>query len=170
MFMWATRSSVGYRLLEVTGYGGSLLHDSTALPSASATGGTTVPYADALLTPDGRGLVTTDFRNFASKKGGGVARLRVVELSATTGRLLRVLHVAYQRYAKGPPHSQRQPLAADLACDVLSLGPSGLHALVQCAGFGRLDGNQFIPLPGVPVALASSTQHGVLDLGFDAAW
>jgi hypothetical protein len=36
------------------------------------------------------------------------------------------------------------------SCSVLSLGPVGVHALVQCSGFGRLDGSQFTPLPGVP--------------------
>ncbi len=38
----------------------------------------------------------------------------------------------------------------DHGCQVLSLGPTGIHALVQCFGFGRVDNGRFTPLPGVP--------------------
>jgi hypothetical protein len=35
-------------------------------------------------------------------------------------------------------------------CNVLSLGPVGIHLLVACPDFGRLDGSVFKPLPGFP--------------------
>jgi len=33
---------------------------------------------------------------------------------------------------------------------VLSLAPGGVHVLVECFGFGRLDDRRFTPLPGFP--------------------
>jgi len=32
----------------------------------------------------------------------------------------------------------------------LSLAPAGVHVLVDCFGFGRVDGSRFTPLPGFP--------------------
>jgi hypothetical protein len=109
-----------------------------------------------MLTPDGSGLITTGYRNIPGPDGGGTAILRVVELSASTGRLLRVLHVATEHYGRG----YLAQAAADASCQVLSLGATGLHALVQCPGFGRLDGDRFTPLPGIPVSMNPGTGIG----------
>jgi hypothetical protein len=38
----------------------------------------------------------------------------------------------------------------DQGWNVLSLAPRGVHVLVECFGFGRLDDRRFTPLPGFP--------------------
>jgi hypothetical protein len=52
----------------------------------------------------------------------------------------------------GVSRNQGMNSATSLAqeCNVLSLAPSGVHLLVACYAFGRLDGNVFTPLPGFP--------------------
>ena len=161
MFVWQVGNSPtpqGYRLLNVAGPGGGLLTASRPMVSPPAQHGWYFP--GAVLTPDGRALITTDYRNVPGRDGGGTAVLRVVELSARTGRLLRVLHEATV------PYSRKNPaLFVDGDCNVLSLSPAGLHALVQCTGFGRLDGSRFTPLPGIPVTMNAGT-----GIGGTAAW
>ena len=157
MFLWQVGNSStpqGYRLLNIAGSGGRLLASSRRMVSPPVQHGWYFP--GALLTPDGRGLITTDYRNVPGPDGGGTAILRVVELSASTGRLLRVLHVATEHYGRG----YLAQAAADGGCQVLSLGAAGLHALVQCPGLGRLDGDRFTPLPGVPVSMNPGTGIG----------
>jgi hypothetical protein len=161
MFLWQLASSStpqGYRLLDISGPGGGLLSSSRPMVSPPAQNGWEFP--GAMLTPDGRGLITTDYRNIPGRDGGGTAILRVVELSASTGQLLRVLHVATEHYGRGI----LAKLAADADCQVLSLGGTGLRALVQCPGFGRLDGDRFTPLPGLPVSMNGT------GIGGTAAW
>lgn len=103
-------------------------------------------YPRALLTPDGTAVITSTAQNIRAGSGRITVVARIVELSASTGRLIRVLHVARERTIPG----LRDVGSLDDACSVLSLGPAGVHALVQCFGFGRLDGDRFTPLPGVP--------------------
>jgi hypothetical protein len=161
MFLWQvgnSSSAQGYRLLNISGPGGSLLGSSRPTVSPPVQNGWEFP--GAILTPDGRGLITTDYQNIPGGDGG-TAILRVVELSASTGRLLRVLHVATEHYGRG----EIARAAADAECQVLSLGGTGLHALVQCPGFGRLDGDRFTPLPGIPVSMNPAT-----GIGGTAAW
>jgi hypothetical protein len=161
MFLWQVGNSStpqGYRLLNISGPGGDLLGSSQPVVSPPVQHGWEFP--GAMLTPDGRGLITTDYQNIPGPDGGGTAILRVIELSASTGRLLRVLHVA------SVPYTRKNPaLFVDGDCNVLSLGPVGLHALVQCPGFGRLDGDRFTPLPGIPVSMNPGT-----GIGGTAAW
>jgi hypothetical protein len=157
MFLWQVGGSStpqGYRLLNVSGPGGALLGSSRPMVSPPVQNGWEFP--GAMLTPDGSGLITTGYRNIPGPDGGGTAILRVVELSASTGRLLRVLHVATEHYGRG----YLAQAAADASCQVLSLGATGLHALVQCPGFGRLDGDRFTPLPGIPVSMNPGTGIG----------
>jgi hypothetical protein len=161
MFLWQVGDSPtpqGYRRLDIAGPGGGLLASSRPMVSPPLQDGWYFP--GAVLTPDGRALITTDYRNIPGPDGGGTAVLRVVELSARTGRLLRVLHVATVPYTRKNP-----ALFADADCNVLSLGPAGLHALVQCTGFGRLDGARFTPLPGMAQAMNPGT-----GIGETAAW
>lgn len=153
----------GYRLLNLADNGSSLLRDST--PIASPIGLFSGLYAPALLTPAGNALITSDFQNSGSYKSG-TARLRLIEISATTGRVLRVLHVADVPYVSAPYSNQ---VSADQDCNALSLAPAGLYALVQCADFGRLDGDRFTPLPGIPAANWAFA-HTATDFGDDAAW
>ncbi len=72
----------------------------------------------------------------------------IVELSARTGRLLRVLHTA--TVYRATPGNSGTVGQLDQNCNVLSLGPTGVHVLVACFAFGRLDGTRFTPLPGFP--------------------
>ncbi|HTZ27018.1 MAG TPA: hypothetical protein VMC83_23695 [Streptosporangiaceae bacterium] len=158
MFQWQVGSSSaleGYRLLDISGAGGSLLGSSRAMVSPQAQSGWQFA-GPMLLTPDGHGLLTTEYRNVPGQDGGGTAMLRVVELSASTGQLLRVLHAATEHYGAG----WAAHVTADAACQVLSLGPTGVHALIRCPGLGRLDGDRFTPLPGVPVIMNGGTGIG----------
>jgi hypothetical protein len=162
MFLWQVGNSStpqGYRLLNVSGPVGSLLGLSRPMVSPPAQSGSEFP--GAILTPDGRGLITTDYRNVPGQDGGGTAILRVVERSASTGRLLRVLHTATEHYSAGWVARS----TADAGCQVLSLGATGLHALVKCPGLGRLDDDRFTALPGVPVSM-----NGGTGIGGTAAW
>lgn len=77
----------------------------------------------------------------------------MIELSARTGQLLRVLHtVTVPDVIAGlnGPVGQLTTGQLDQGCNVLSLGPAGVHVLVDCFGFGRVDDRRFTPLPGFP--------------------
>jgi hypothetical protein len=113
----------GYRLLTLTGAGRDLMasRQVPAGPAGSAPG--------VLVTADGKAVVTS-------------AGAQVIELSARTGQLLRVLYTATGGGSNGTPGST--------GCEVLSLAPSGIHVLVSCSALGRVDGDRFTPLPGFP--------------------
>jgi hypothetical protein len=150
MFLWESgvksppaAQRNGYRALDVTGSGGRLLGARPVASPATMADGS---YPRALLTPDGTAVITSAAQNIRVGGGRTTVVARIVELSASTGRLIRVLHVARERTIPG----LRDARSLDDACSVLSLGPAGIHALVQCFGFGRLDGDRFTPLPGVP--------------------
>ncbi len=138
-FFHRSREASGYRLLDTTGNGGELLADSSPVASPRDQRGWQGGWQASglvILTPDGRAVLTSDFRTAAGGKGRTTAR--IVELSPRTGRLVRVLHVATE------PDS-----AGFLAgCYAASVAPTGVHALIQCGTFGRLDGSHFAPLPG----------------------
>ena len=140
MFLATGVGLAGYRLLDTARPAGSLL-------TASRPMSFPVPplYGLALLTPDGRTIITSAARTVPGHDGGGTVIAQIVELSARDGRLLRVLHVATARYTR-----QHPAVLVMAGCGVLSLGSAGLHALVQCFNFGRIQGSQFTPLPGIP--------------------
>ena len=125
-----------YRLLSIAGPGGDILAASRPMPVPGAPLG-----GMALLTPNGRAVITSTGR----VAGHGTVIAKIVEISASTGRRLRVLHVATAHYSGSDPWS------VEAGCGVLALGPTGLQPLVQCFGFGWLHGSHFIPLPGGPV-------------------
>ncbi|HEY7016693.1 MAG TPA: hypothetical protein VH480_28225 [Streptosporangiaceae bacterium] len=150
MFLWESgvkspprAQRNGYRVLNVTGPGGRLLPARPVVSPAPMADGS-IPRA--LLTPDGTAVITSTAQNIRGRDGRTTVVARIVELSASTGRLIRVLHVARERTIPG----LRSAGSLGDACSVVALGPSGGHALVQCFGFGRLDGGRFTPLPGVP--------------------
>lgn len=168
LFSWASTGAPplrrsGYWLLDVSGPGGNLLaarklplppfHASPGLPL-----GTAEPRS-AFITPDGSAVVMSTF-SAAGPSQSPTLVSTVVERSARTGRLLRVLlretSVGYGR-ANGVPRA---------GCWIYSLGPTGVHALVGCFSpgdlFGRLDNGRFTPLPGLP-----GPEDVVLS---DAAW
>ena len=134
-----------YRLLNVAGPGGSLLANARriAFPAANpGWGGIDLQYP---LTPDGNAVITGTI-SYPHDVKHGVTAGHVAEFSVSTGQLLRLLYTTHAA-APGTPE-----------CIVDSVGPTGLHALIQCiafnrhgtvhGGFGRLDGNHFTALPG----------------------
>jgi hypothetical protein len=131
-FLWEGPGPAGYRLMSLTGAGGNLLTASrpVASPPAEQSG----YFPSALVTADGRTVITSTVSS-----GAGTTTAEIVELDAQTGKLLRVLYTV-----TGSASSLGE------GCNVLSLGPVGIHLLVACPDFGRLDGSVFKPLPGFP--------------------
>jgi hypothetical protein len=81
----------------------------------------------------------------------GTDQARILELSAATGQLLRVLHtqvlrVQYTQTAGSSGAGGEQE--APGTCAVPSVDPSGDHVLVQAFSFGRIDNGFFTALPG----------------------
>src|SRR5215469_1481037 len=154
LFSWASTGAPprrsGYWLLDVSGPGGNLLAArKLPLPPLPVIPGLPDPYESAFITPDGSAVIMSTFSATGPIDSPTVVST-VVERSARTGRLLRVLlretSVGYGPGAPGVPRA---------GCWIYSLGPTGVHALVGCFSpgdtFGRLDNGQFTPLPGYPV-------------------
>jgi hypothetical protein len=137
-FLWGSH----YRLLNVTGHGGDLLA-SRVIASPPAEPTFYIPAA--LVTADQRAVITSSVRNVAAGFGQDTVVAKIIELDARSGRLLRVLQTITMH---GISTSNAHLL--DQQCNVLSLAPTGLHALVACNAFGRIDGSVFTPLPGFP--------------------
>jgi hypothetical protein len=135
----------GYRLLSLAGPGRDLLA-ARAIGSPSAEPTYYVPAA--LVTADGSMVITSTVQNIPDGHGRYTVVGKIVELSAGTGRRLRVLHTATVYHATGGQSGTAGQL--DQGCNVLSLAPRGAHVLVECFGFGRLDDRRFTPLPGFP--------------------
>jgi hypothetical protein len=115
----------------VTGAGRDLM---ASRPVGSPPAGPDGSVPAALVIADGKVVVTT-------------VGAKVIELSARTGQLLRVLYTSTGGGSNGT--------AGPAGCEVLSLAPSGIHVLVSCLAFGRVDGGRFTPLPGFPSASSS---------------
>jgi hypothetical protein len=148
-----------YRLLDVAKPGGSLLASSHPIPWPGAYSAQLIKHDwirdGPWLLPDEKTLLTgwVAFSNLPPPANtmASHATARVIETSASTGRLRRELYVV-----------SRVPYYGGLACYPESLGPSGLHVLMWCLNsFGRLDGSHFTPLPG-----ASND----LEVAIGAAW
>jgi hypothetical protein len=93
----------------------------------------------AMLAPGGGQVITSSCR-----AGHHSATVRVAELSATDGRLVRVLRTQTARY----PNDADAQDAVISTCQVLSVADEGDHLLVQAFGFGRIDNGVFTSLPG----------------------
>jgi hypothetical protein len=115
-----------WRILDINAAGDGLLGDSRPA--------TTRPPAP---------LVTVLASQQATGHGTSRETMRVVRLSAGTGKVAEVLYTYTQRLPRNPDP------AKEGSCAVLSVAPSG-QALIQCDTFGRLDGRSFTPLPGFP--------------------
>ena len=135
----------GYRLLSLAGPRRDLLA-ARAIGSPAPEPTQYVPAA--LVTADGNLVITSTVRNIPDGRGRDTVVARIVELSAKTGQVLRVLHTAVRRgVAPGNAGTAGQ---LDQGCNVLSLAPAGVHVLVDCFGFGRVDDSRFVSLPGFP--------------------
>lgn len=120
----------GLRLLDVSAPGSNLLSAQPLPVRASSEPPVPPPYA--FLTPDGSTVI------FSPPLSDG-SPVAMQAASARTGRVL---------YGLG------QDIGADATgCNVLSLGPAGVYALVRCSGLavflGRLDNGRFTRLPGI---------------------
>jgi hypothetical protein len=130
LFLWpgispAPPQPASLRLLNVKAAGSNLLA-AHVMPVQIGDGPPfQTPYA--FLTADGSTVIFSTTSSDGSIVSGQAA-------SARTGRLLYLLGRGTQA-----------------SCDVLSLGPVGLHALVLCgpASLGRVDNGRFTPLPGI---------------------
>jgi hypothetical protein len=134
----------GYRLLSLSGTGRDLLA-AQAIGSPAPEPTQYVPAA--LVTANGSIVVTSTVQNIPDGHGRDTVVAKIIELSARTGQLLRVLYTATVRNVSGGLNGAGQ---LDQECNVRSLAPSGLHVLVACFMFGRVDGSHFTPLPGFP--------------------
>ena len=157
------------RLLDVAGTsGGNLLAAAQIAPAATEpapastptprTGspGPIVQYGygmPALITEDGKVVVTTAIQASHAGLGPNTVTERIVELSAATGKLLKVLYTTTGHDALAGPGIYP-------GCSVVSLGPTGVQPLVACspAGgrftfgslfvLGRVENGKLTPLPG----------------------
>lgn len=162
LFSWASASSPhqsGYRLLDTSAGGGDLLASrALPLPPLAVLGGFAYPQS-AFITPDAKAVIASAFSVVPSGKSTTVI-MRILALSARTGRVVRVLlEASMDQY-------DQLFLFKGEGCSVLGLGPGGVHALVECTStrtiFGRVDNGRFTPLPGIPYL-------GGIDF-VDAAW
>lgn len=153
-FQWGS----GYGLLDLTG--------TLTGPGRLPAGG---PGADLFrnsVHAASLALITTKDHLITDPDGGRSEVMQVVELRSLAGGIRRVLYqytIAYHgtRLTGGP--------AAALAshCQVVSEAARGVHALIACPGFGRLDGSKFTSLRGAPPAFPLSAGLGIWVL---AAW
>jgi hypothetical protein len=136
-----------YWLLNAAGPGGSLFADSRLIFSGPWL--LAISNGEALLTPDAGAFVLQSYTwpKPAKNGGHGDAYIRIVERSVSTGRVLRVLYVLTV---------PEQGIQGYTYCHLLSMSPTGVHVLMQCNDFGRLDGSHFTPLPGLPPSSADN--------------
>lgn len=109
----------------------------------------------ALVTPGGRDVITTEVRNVRTWNGRFNVTAKIVEVSASTDRTLRVLYTTAVDHATGGDNGEVARL--DQQCRVLSLGPDASDPLVDCFSVGALVHGKLITLPGFP----SPTSSGI---------
>jgi hypothetical protein len=124
----------GVRSFDAAASGGSLA--ATGLVAFPAP----VPDLEsAVLAPGGGQLITSSCR-----AGHHTATVQVAELSATDGRLVRVLRTQTARFRNDADAQD----AVFSECQVLSVAGDGNQVLVQAFGFGRIDNGAFTSLSG----------------------
>jgi len=146
-FEWQpnTGRGTGYRVLPLSKAPADLLTASQPIASPRAVSTGYVPAA--LVTPDGKNVITSEVVPFTHLFVVHGATARIVELNARTGRLERVLYTA-------SANGQSDMLVQ--SCNVLSLGPDGQHPLVDCfSKLGALVNGQIVSMPGFPSASSS---------------
>jgi len=136
----------GVRDLDLAAPGGSLAAARLVAFPAAAPG-----LQSAVIAPGGGDVIASSCR-----AGHHTATARIIELSATDGRLVRVLRTQTARFAND---ADAQDAIAS-TCQVLSVTGDGDQVLVQAFAFGRIDNGVFASLPG--------TTPGVLPVS--AAW
>jgi hypothetical protein len=124
----------GVRDLDLAAPGGSLAAARLVAFPAPVAG-----LESALIGPGGADVITSSCR-----AGHHTATLRVAELSATDGRLVRVLRTQTARFGNDADAQD----AVFSTCQVLAVAGDGDHVLVQAFAFGRIDKGVFTSLPG----------------------
>jgi hypothetical protein len=124
----------GVRYLDLATPGGNLAGARLVAFPAPVAG-----LASALIGQGGGDVITSSCR-----AGHHTATVRVAELSATDGRLVRVLRTQTARFGNDADAQD----AIFSTCQVLSVAGDGDHVLVQAFAFGRLDTGIFTSLPG----------------------
>jgi hypothetical protein len=146
----------GYRLIGVRGAGGNLLAGpAIASPAAFPNYGEPA----ALVTPDGKDVIASEVQNFRTWTGRVDIVARVIELSARTGRTLRVLYTTTVDHATTGVAGDASSL--DSECNVIALGPDATRPLVYCFGFGVLAHGARETLPGVPSEVTGVPGTGI---------
>lgn len=151
----------GYRLLNVTAPGSDLLA-APLLPVPLPPLVNGYYYEQPAFVIPGGSAVITSTTQVLGQGSHSVTIMKIVEQATRTGQLLRVLYTATDPGAS-------LLIEPNTGCGVLSLGPTGVHALIECftprighprSGqatksqaanyvFGRLDNGRFTPLPGL---------------------
>jgi hypothetical protein len=140
----------GYRLIGATGTGGNLLAGpAIASPAAEPTG----YLPAALVTPDGQDVITSEVVNVHRWIGQVDVVAKVLELSASTGRTMRVLYTTTVDHVTGGLNGSAGSL--DQGCNVLSLGPDATAPVVDCFSVGVLEHGVLVTLPGFPSPASS---------------
>ena len=124
----------GIRQLDAAAPGGSLAAARLIAFAAPVPG-----LQSAMIAPGGGAIITS-----ACRAGHHTATARVAELSATNGRLIRMLRTQTARF----PNDADAQDATLSTCQVLSVDGGGDHVLVQAFAFGRIDNGVFASLPG----------------------
>jgi hypothetical protein len=124
----------GVRDLDLAAPGESLAAARLVAFPAPAAG-----LESALMGPGGGEVITSSCR-----AGHHTATVRVAELSATDGRLVRVLRTQTARFGNDADAQD----AVFSTCQVLAVAGDGDHVLVQAFAFGRIDNGVFTSLPG----------------------
>ena len=124
----------GVRDLDLAAPGGSLAAARLVAFPAPVAG-----LESALIGPGGADVITSSCR-----AGHHTATVRVAELSATDGRLVRVLRTQTARFGNDADAQG----AVFSTCQVLAVAGDGDHVLVQAFAFGRIDNGVFTSLPG----------------------
>jgi hypothetical protein len=124
----------GVRRLDAAAPGGSL-----AAARLIAFPAPVPDLESAMLAPGGGEVITSSCR-----AGHHTATVRIAELSATDGRLVRVLRTHTARFGNDADAQD----AISSTCQVLSVADDGNHMLVQAFAFGRIDNGVFTSLPG----------------------
>jgi hypothetical protein len=106
----------------------------------------------AVINPGGRDITASSCRQVTTS--GGLHRsvvAQIVDLSASDGRLLRVLRTQTAPF----PNQSGESYALTTECAVLSVDATGQNVLVNDFNFGRIDDGVFTALPGSPDVVAA---------------
>jgi len=124
----------GVRDLDLAAPGGSLAGARLVAFPAPA-----LSLQSAVIAPGGGDVIAS-----SCTAGHHTATARIIELSATDGRLVRVLRTQTARFANDADAQD----AILSTCQVLSVADGSDQVLVQAFAFGRIDNGVFASLPG----------------------